>query len=138
MPTNPASPDSRHRSLTLLSLAPGPLLYVCVALTSAALYVPFSPHVTLGQDYLPRRVGTAGGVTLGLTVSIGGLASPLIGALADATTLRTALAPLIVLPALGRLLLRGLKEPAAPAAVPGRNPGSALPSLADGAVDNES
>ncbi|MFD9205219.1 MFS transporter [Streptomyces sioyaensis] len=90
---------------------PGPLLYLCVALTSAGLYVPFSLHVTLGQDYLPRRVGTASGVTLGLAVSVGGVATPLVGALADATSLQNALAPLIVLPALGWLLLRRLQEP---------------------------
>ena len=102
--------------LTVLAVAgvvlvPGPPVYLFVALTSAGLYVPFSLHVTLGQDYLPRRVGTASGVTLGLTVSVGGLAAPLIGALADATSLRTALVPLIALPALGRLLLSGLREP---------------------------
>ncbi|MFJ7072004.1 MFS transporter [Streptomyces sp. NPDC098781] len=94
--------------------APGPAVYPFVALTSAGLYVPFSLHVTLGQDYLPRRVGTASGVTLGLAVSVGGLAAPALGALADATSLRTALLPLIALPALGRLLLSGLREPAAP------------------------
>ncbi|ATL31977.1 MFS transporter [Streptomyces formicae] len=103
-------------ALTVLAVAgvvfvPGPPVYGCVALASAGLYVPFSLHITLGQDYLPRRMGTASGVTLGLTVSIGGLASPLIGALADATDLRTALAPLIALPALGWLLLRTLREP---------------------------
>ncbi|MGC9544316.1 MFS transporter [Streptomyces sp. UG1] len=97
-----------------LVLVPGPAVYLFVALTSAGLYVPFSLHVTLGQDYLPRRVGTASGVTLGLAVSVGGLAAPLIGALADATSLRTALLPLIALPALGRLLLSGLREPASP------------------------
>ncbi|MFH8607259.1 MFS transporter [Streptomyces sp. NPDC018029] len=96
-------------------LVPGPLLYVFVALVSAGLYVPFSLHITLGQDYLPRRMGTASGVTLGLTVSIGGLASPLIGAVADAASLRVALAPLIALPALGWLLLRTLREPGAEA-----------------------
>ncbi|MFK4068324.1 MFS transporter [Streptomyces sp. NPDC029674] len=94
-------------------LASGPPLYVFVALASAGLYVPFSLHITLGQDYLPRRMGTASGVTLGLTVSIGGLASPLIGAVADAASLRVALAPLIALPALGWLLLRTLREPEA-------------------------
>ena len=92
-------------------LAPGPAVYLFVALASAGLYVPFSLHVTLGQDYLPRRVGTASGVTLGLTVSVGGLAAPALGALADATSLRTALVPLVALPALGGLLLRGLREP---------------------------
>ena len=90
---------------------PGPLLYLFVALTSAGLYVPFSLHVTLGQDSLPRRVGTASGVTLGLAVSVGGIATPLIGALADATSLQTALAPLTILPALGWFLLRPLHEP---------------------------
>ncbi|QTD96518.1 MFS transporter [Streptomyces cyanogenus] len=93
---------------------PGPALYLCVALTSAGLYVPFSLQVTLGQDYLPTRVGTASGVTLGLTVSVGGLASPLIGRVADATSLRTALAPLVLLPALAWLLFRALPEPAGP------------------------
>jgi FSR family fosmidomycin resistance protein-like MFS transporter len=93
---------------------PGPALYLCVALASAGLYVPFSLQVTLGQDYLPSRVGTAGGITLGLTVSVGGLASPLIGRVADATSLRTALAPLVLMPVLSWLLLRGLPEPEGP------------------------
>ncbi|MFI9248618.1 MFS transporter [Streptomyces sp. NPDC053069] len=91
---------------------PGPALYACVALTSAGLYVPFSLQVTLGQDYLPTRVGTAGGITLGLAVGVGGLVSPLIGRLADAASLRTALAPLALMPALSWLLLRTLPEPA--------------------------
>ncbi|MFJ5848070.1 MFS transporter [Streptomyces sp. NPDC092903] len=93
---------------------PGPAVYICVVLTSAGLYVPFSLQVTLGQDYLPTRVGTASGITLGLTVSIGGLASPLIGGIADATSLRTALTPLILMPALSWLLFRTLPEPTAP------------------------
>ncbi|MFE7115874.1 MFS transporter [Streptomyces sp. NPDC057654] len=106
-------------------LVPGPPLYLFVALTSAGLYVPFSLHITLGQDYLPRRVGTAGGVTLGLAVSVGGVATPVIGALADATSLRTALAPLIALPAVGWLLLRTLKEPELPGAGGGAGGGEA-------------
>lgn len=114
----------RSYALTILAVAglvlvPGPpvyVMYVFVALTSAGLYVPFSLHITLGQDFLPRRVGTASGVTLGLTVSVGGLAAPALGALADATSLRTALLPLVALPALGRLLLCGLREPVPPGA----------------------
>ncbi|MEU4702505.1 MFS transporter [Nonomuraea dietziae] len=115
-------------ALTVLAVAgvvyaPGPSLHLFVALASAGLYVPFSLHITLGQDYLPRRVGTASGVTLGLAVSVGGLAGPLVGAVADATSLQTALAPLIALPALGWLLLRTLREPGLPHAATGR-PGS--------------
>ncbi|RKT55698.1 FSR family fosmidomycin resistance protein-like MFS transporter [Saccharothrix australiensis] len=91
---------------------PGPAVFFFVALTSVALYVPFSLQVTLGQDYLPSRVGTASGVTLGLTVSVGGLAGPLLGRLADVTSLRTALTPLIAMPVLSWLLFRLLPEPA--------------------------
>ncbi|MBH5338770.1 MFS transporter [Streptomyces pactum] len=94
---------------------PGPAMFLFVALTSAGLYVPFSLQVTLGQDYLPSRVGTASGITLGLTVSIGGLVSPLLGLLADSTSLRTALTPLIAMPLLSWLLFRALPEPAGPA-----------------------
>ncbi|MFJ3673377.1 MFS transporter [Streptomyces sp. NPDC090106] len=93
---------------------PGPVFYLFTALTSACLYVPFSLQVTLGQDYLPSRVGTASGITLGLTVSIGGLASPAIGTLADATSLQTALAPLALMPLLSWLFFRNLTEPTAP------------------------
>ncbi|SFE90617.1 MFS transporter, FSR family, fosmidomycin resistance protein [Actinacidiphila alni] len=96
-------------------LVPGPALYLFVALTSAGLYVPFSLQVTLGQDYLPSRVGTASGVTLGLAVSVGGVATPLFGALADATSLRVALLPLIALPVIGWFFTRPLREPETPA-----------------------
>ncbi|WP_189325271.1 MFS transporter [Streptomyces flaveus] len=101
-------------AVTGIVFIPGPAIYVFVALTSVGLYVPFSLQVTLGQDYLPTRVGTASGITLGLTVSIGGLVSPLIGSIADATSLRTALTPLILMPALSWLLFRTLPEPSAP------------------------
>ncbi|MBF9128495.1 MFS transporter [Plantactinospora sp. S1510] len=96
---------------------PGPGFYLFVALTSAGLYIPFSLQITLGQDYLPTRVGTASGITLGLTVSIGGLVSPLIGHVADVASLQVALAPLILMPAVSWLLFRTLPEPAGPTPV---------------------
>lgn len=93
-------------------LAPGIWVYIFIAAASITLYAPFSLHVTLGQDFLPRRVGTAGGVTLGLAVSVGGLASPLVGAVAEAVSLRVALACLVPFPVLAWLLTRTLTEPA--------------------------
>ncbi|MEU4224484.1 MFS transporter [Nonomuraea sp. NPDC026600] len=93
-------------------LAPGLSAYVFIAAASITLYAPFSLHVTLGQDFLPNRLGTASGVTLGLAVSAGGLTSPLVGAVAEAFSLRVALACLIVFPALSWLLARTLKDPA--------------------------
>lgn len=92
-------------------LVPGPALYGFVAVAAVALYVPFSLHITLGQDYLPTRVGTAGGVTLGLAVSVGGVFAPALGALADATSLHTMLTALSVVPALAWLLTHRLREP---------------------------
>ncbi|MBZ6477190.1 MFS transporter [Streptomyces griseocarneus] len=124
-------------ALTVLAVAgvvhvPGPPLYLFVALTSAGLYVPFSLHITLGQDYLPRRMGTASGVTMGLAVSVGGLAGPAIGAMADATSLQTALTPLIALPALAWLLLRTLHEPVvAPSDPPAGPADAAAPARAE-------
>jgi MFS transporter, FSR family, fosmidomycin resistance protein len=93
---------------------PGPAVYPFVALTSMGLYLPFSLQLTLGQDYLPTRIGTASGITLGLTVSIGGVASPAVGWLADKTTLQDALAPLILMPVVSWLLFRRLPEPSRP------------------------
>jgi MFS transporter, FSR family, fosmidomycin resistance protein len=93
-------------------LVPGPAIHAFVVSTAIGLYVPFSLQVTLGQDYLPSRVGTANGVTLGLTVSVGGLTTPAIGAMADASSLQAALAPLIAMPVLAWLLFRSLPEPA--------------------------
>lgn len=91
--------------------APGPMLYPFIALASIGLYVPFSLQITLGQDYLPSRVGTASGVTLGLAVSVGGLVSPVLGALADATSLQTALTPLMATPLVAWAMLRTIDDP---------------------------
>lgn len=84
-----------------------------VALTGVAVYLPFGVFVILGQDYLPNRIGTASGVTVGLAVSIGGLFNPLLGWLADATSLRFSLSSLIALPVLALLLTARLHEPGA-------------------------
>jgi FSR family fosmidomycin resistance protein-like MFS transporter len=88
-----------------------PVSVVLVALAGIAVYLPFSVFVVLGQDYLPNRIGTASGVTVGLAVSIGGLATPALGALADATSLRTVLAVLVTLPAVALALSTLLHAP---------------------------
>src|SRR5206468_527422 len=65
---------------------------------AVALYVPTSPLVLLGQEYLPSSMGTASGVTLGLAVSVGGVVTPGLGAIADHAGLRPTLLLLAVLP----------------------------------------
>jgi FSR family fosmidomycin resistance protein-like MFS transporter len=74
--------------------------FACALLAGAAAYLPFTVLVTLGQDYLPNRIGTASGVTLGLAVSAGGLVNPLFGIVADAhgpATVIWVIAPLPIL-----------------------------------------
>ncbi len=56
-----------------------------------AVHLPFSVQVTLGHEYLPNRIGTASGVTLGLGVTVGGAFAPLLGLLADAVGIRAML-----------------------------------------------
>ena len=67
-----------------------------------ALYLPFSVLVVMGQEYLPNRVGTASGLTLGLGVTAGGIAAPLLGRLADHYGVA---APLLLVSALPLLAL---------------------------------
>lgn len=48
-----------------------------------------SPSVSMGQQFLPNHVGLASGITLGLAVSVGGMAAPLLGWIGDNYGLRT-------------------------------------------------
>ncbi len=47
------------------------------------IFLPTSVLIVLGQEYLPHRLGTASGVTLGLAVSVGGMCAPLLGRLGE-------------------------------------------------------
>jgi len=98
-------------ALAGLVFVPGPAFFGFLGLTATALAVPFSLHVTLGQDFLPTRVGTAGGMTLGLAVSIGGIGTPILATVAERTSLHVALATLIALPLACALIAHALKEP---------------------------
>ena len=104
-----------------LVLSPGPVVaLVFVTVTGLSVFMPFSVFVVLGQDYLPHRIGTASGVTVGLAVSVGGLCGPLLGALADATSLRLTLAALLALPVLALLLAALLHDPGSRSRLPAR------------------
>lgn len=61
-------------TLVVLSLIP---------LLGFSLYVAFSPLVVTGQKILAKNVGFASGVTLGLNISFGGMAAPVLGWIAD-------------------------------------------------------
>nr|WP_092071705.1 MFS transporter [Dendrosporobacter quercicolus]NSL49490.1 MFS transporter [Dendrosporobacter quercicolus DSM 1736]SDM29537.1 MFS transporter, FSR family, fosmidomycin resistance protein [Dendrosporobacter quercicolus] len=76
-----------------------------------ALFASASPLVVLGQKYLPNRMGFASGITLGLAVSVGGIATPLLGWLADHYGLRSAFYLLAALPLLALLQSFALPVP---------------------------
>lgn len=62
---------------------------VIVVLLGLVMKLYQSPSVSMGQQFLPNHVGLASGITLGLAVSIGGMAAPLLGWLADHHGLRS-------------------------------------------------
>ncbi|MBM4794430.1 MFS transporter [Streptomyces sioyaensis] len=100
-----------------------PVLVLCAGVFGVALFLPFAAQVTLAQDYLPNRPGTASGLTLGLAMAAGGLCSPAFGWLADANGLPAvfyALLAVFVVPVVMALRLpeRTLNVPDVPATPP--------------------
>jgi MFS transporter, FSR family, fosmidomycin resistance protein len=87
--------------LLLLLAMPAPLpANVVLVPLALVLYVPAGLMVVMGQEYLPNRVGTASGVTLGLAVSVGGVLTPALGFVADHAGLHAALLLLVLAPAI--------------------------------------
>jgi FSR family fosmidomycin resistance protein-like MFS transporter len=80
-----------------------------------ALSASNSVVVVMAQEYLPNRVGLAAGVTLGLSMTIGGLMMPLFGSIADHHGLTAALFLLSLIPALSCAISFTLHEPGSPA-----------------------
>lgn len=63
----------------------GSIFGVFIALVpfSFVLLACYSPMVVLGQEYLARSIGFASGVTLGISMSIGGVMAPVLGRFGD-------------------------------------------------------
>jgi len=81
----------------------------------------------MGQELLPGRLGISAGVTIGLSIGLGGVGAPLLGLLADAHGLRSVFEAVAALPVLALLLALALPNRAprvgaaaraAPAAAP--------------------
>ncbi len=115
--------------LAAIVLAGLPWVFGAIALTGFALNQSFSLTVTLGQDYLPTRIGTSSGVTLGLAISIGGLVTPALGALADATSLHLAVTVLAAFPLIGLALALRLRRPRRKSTPPGVAPCNSAPCI---------
>ncbi len=99
--------------LTLTTNGPGTASLVAGFITALGLgfFIAGSqaPTIVLAQDYLPNRLGMASGVTLGLAVSVGGMFSPVLGAIGDRFGLHASMIGIVVLTALA--LAVGLTMP---------------------------
>ncbi len=74
------------------------------------LYASYSPSIVLGQSYLPNRVGLSSGITLGVAISIGGAATPIIGKIADIYGIWTGVITVACLPMIFFLVAAGLPD----------------------------
>ena len=61
------------------------------------LQLCFSPVIATGQAFVPRHIGFASGVTMGMGVTVGGIAAPILGRISDLYSLTTTFQVLIVL-----------------------------------------
>ena len=77
---------------------------VFAALAGAATIATFAVTIVMGQEFLPGRLGVSAGVTIGLSIGLGGLGAPLLGVLADAHGLGSVFETVAVLPVLALLL----------------------------------
>ena len=90
-------------------LLSGPVLAVAfAALAGATTIATFAVTIVMGQEYLPGRLGVAAGVTIGLSIGLGGVGAPLLGLLADAHGLRFVFELIAVLPLAALLLVVAL------------------------------
>jgi MFS transporter, FSR family, fosmidomycin resistance protein len=99
-------------------LLSGPALgVVFVALAGAATIATFAVTIVMGQEYLPGRIGVASGVTIGLSIGLGGVGAPLLGLLADAKGLLAVFEAIAVFPVLALAVALALPRhtPRAPA-----------------------
>ena len=82
-----------------------------LALIGFCMSATYSPLIVLGQQYLPNHTGLSSGVTLGVAITIGGVAAPVLGRVADHHGLWSAFAVLALTPVLGSVLAFTLPRP---------------------------
>jgi FSR family fosmidomycin resistance protein-like MFS transporter len=82
-----------------LLASPG-LALVFAGLAGAATIATFAVTIVMGQEFLPGRLGVAAGVTIGLSIGLGGVGAPLLGLLGDAHGLKAVFETIAALPLL--------------------------------------
>ena len=84
---------------------------VALMLVGLCVVGTFGVTMVLSQLYLPRHVGMASGLTVGLAMGLGGIAAVVLGAVADAVDLQTALYVAAAGPAIGAVVCLFLPAP---------------------------
>lgn len=83
----------------------GPVLGMALlALVGALTVGTFGVTVVMGQEYLPGRIGLAAGITMGLSIGLGGLGAPVLGLVADNAGLSVTMLVVAALPVIGLVL----------------------------------
>ncbi len=77
--------------ILLFVLAGGVVGAIAVTLVGACVVGSFGVTMVMSQEYLPHHIGMASGLSIGLSVGLGGIAAVALGSLADATSLRATL-----------------------------------------------
>jgi FSR family fosmidomycin resistance protein-like MFS transporter len=94
-----------------LLMADGPWVWVLAGVSGAALLSSFSVTIVLAQELLPRHLGMASGLILGLGFGTGGLGTALSGYLADSIGLYQTFWILAMVPLLSALLAAFIRAP---------------------------
>jgi MFS transporter, FSR family, fosmidomycin resistance protein len=81
----------------------GALGAVALALVGVCVVSTFGLTGVMSQEYLPSHIGLASGISIGFSIGLGGVAALLLGAVADAVDLETAMYACAVVPALAIL-----------------------------------
>ena len=89
----------------------------CLIVVGICVVGTFGVTMVLSQMYLPRHVGMASGLAVGLSMGLGGIAAVALGAVADAVDLETALICSALAPLLGVVLCFFLPAPSRPTLV---------------------
>jgi len=89
----------------------GPWVWILSAAAGAALLASFSVTIVLAQELMPRNLGLASGLILGLSFGTGGLGTALSGFLADAYGLDQTFWLLSIVPILAAVLTLFIKMP---------------------------
>ncbi len=64
---------------------------IALGLVGIAVIGTFGITMVMAQQYLPSRIGTASGLSIGFSIGLGGIAAVIVGGIADSVDLRTAL-----------------------------------------------